>query len=173
MTFLLLGILLCVVQTTVLQMMPGLLSRIDLVYILVVFSAYRLPWVPGILVAFAVGWVLDVLAGVHLGFYPLEFLFVLVSLKLLTVNSPVKESAYQIPMVGISYMVVQMMIYLFTSMTFQYGLPVWSWVSVVQETILLVLAAIPCFLVFNGLYEYLTTRAARSRSTRRRVRKTL
>lgn len=172
--FLFLGILICVLQTTALQMIPGSFSRPDLVFLLVAFSAYKLPWIPAILVAFTVGWVLDVLIGVHLGFYPLEFLFVLVCLKLLTTNSPVKESAYQIPMVGLAYILLQMMIYLFTSMTFQYGLPEWSWVGVIQETILLVLAAIPCFLLFNGLHEYLLNRAARSRPVkRRRVRKAL
>jgi len=171
--FLLLGVVICVLQTTVLQLIPGSFARPDLVFLLVAFSAYKLPWIPGILLSFTVGWVLDVLVGVNLGFYPLQFLFVLVSLKLLTLNSPVKESAYQIPMVGLSYFLLQMSVYLLSSMTLQYGLPEWSWVSMIQETILLVLAAIPCFLVFNVIHDYLAGRIARSRSVRRRVRKHL
>jgi len=171
--FLLLGVLLCVLQTTLMQMIPGSFARPDLVFLLVAFAAYKRPWIPGILLAFTVGWVLDVLVGVNLGFYPLEFLFVLVCLKLLTMNSPVKESAYQIPMVGVSYFLLQMAVYLLSSMTLQYGLPEWSWLGMIQETILLVLAAIPCFVLFNGLHEYLVNKMARSRSARRRVRKHL
>lgn len=171
--FLILGILLTVLQTSVLQMMPGSFSRPDLVYLLVAFAAYKLPWLPGILLAFTVGWVLDVLVGINLGIYPLQFLFVYVCLKLVTLNSPVKESAYQIPMVGVSYFLLKMAVYLFSSLTLQYGLPEWSWVQNIQETLLLVVAAIPCFLLFNGLYEYLLNRAARSRPARRRARKHL
>lgn len=170
-SFLLLGILLVVVQTSVLQLLPGSFARPDLVYLLVAFAAYKLPWIPGAVVAFTVGWVCDVLVGINLGMYSLEFLFVFVCLKLLTMSSPVKESAYQIPMVGVSYFLLQMVVYMFSSMSFEHALPEWSWGAVVQETLLLVLAAIPCFLLFNSLYEYLRRRAARSRPARRRQRK--
>lgn len=171
--FLTLGIVICVLQTSVLQMMPGDFTRPDLVYLLVAFAAYKLPWVPGILLSFSVGWVLDVLVGVNLGVYPLQFLFVFVCLKFITLKSPVKESAYQIPMVGLSHLLLQMGSYLFASMTLQYGLPEWSWVNTIQETILLILAAIPCFLLFSSLYEYLVNRTARPRSARRRAQKHL
>jgi rod shape-determining protein MreD len=172
--FLLLGILLIVLQTSVLQMLPGEFARPDLVYLLVAFAAYRLPWLPGILLAFTVGWILDVLVGVNLGVYPLQFLLVFVCLKFATLNSPVKESAYQIPMIGVSYFLLKMLSYIVSSMTIQYErLPEWSWVGIIQQTLLLVIAAIPCFLLFNCLYEYLLTRAARSRPARRRVRKHL
>lgn len=165
--FLLLGIFLVVLQTTLLQLLPGNFARPDLVYLLVAFAAYRLPWIPGILLAFTVGWVLDVLVGINLGIYPLEFLFVFVSLKIVTVNSPVKEGVYQIPMVGVSYFLLQMLGYFFASLTLDHALPVWSWGKVVKETLLLVLAAIPSFLLFNSLYEYLQRRGARSRPARR------
>lgn len=171
--FLILGVLLVVLQTTVMQMMPGDFSRPDLVYLLVAFAAYKLPWLPGILLAFTVGWVLDVLIGVNLGYYPLQFLFVYVCLKVVSLNSPVKESAYQIPMVGLSYFLLQITVYVLSAMTLQYGQPRWSWVHIIQETLLLIFAAIPCFLLFNSLYEYLQNRVARSRPARRRVKKHL
>lgn len=171
--FLILGILLTVLQTSLLQLLPGGLARPDLVYLLVAFAAYKLPWLPGILLAFTVGWVLDVLVGINLGVYPLEFLFIFVCLKFVTLNSPVKESAYQIPMVGVSYFLLKMIVYFFSSLTIQHGLPGWSWLNGVQETLLLVLAAIPCFLLFNSLHEYLLDRTARSRPARRRARKHL
>ena len=59
--------------------------------------------------------------------------------------------------------------YLISSMSLHYGLPPWSWIGIGQEAILLVLAAIPCFLLFNGLHEYLASRVARTRTPKRRV----
>jgi rod shape-determining protein MreD len=171
--FLVVGILLAVVQTTVLQLLPGGVARPDLIYLLVAFSAFKLPWIPGIIISFMVGWVLDVLVGIDLGIYPLEFLFVFVCLKIVTMNSPVKESAYQIPMVGVSYFLLQMAVYFLSSFSFQHVLPEWSWGTIIQETLLLVLAAIPCFLLFNSLYEYVQDKVARSRPARRRARKHL
>lgn len=170
--FFLLAVILVVVQTTVLQYLPSGFARPDLAFLLVAFAAYRLPWIPGILVVFTVGWVLDVVAGINLGIYPLEFLFVYISLKVVTLNSPVKESVYQIPMVGLSYFLLQMIVYFLSSLTLDHAIQQWSWGNVVQETVLLVLAAIPCFVLFNSLYEYLQMRIARSRPARR-VRKRL
>lgn len=165
--FLFLGIILVVLQTTVLQFLPSGFARPDLVFLLVTFSAYRLPWIPGIVTVFTVGWVLDVVSGINLGIYPLEFLFVFISLKIVTLNSPVKESVYQIPMVGVSYFLLKMIVHLFSTLSLDHTVPAWSWGVAIQDTVLLVLAAIPCFLLFNSLYEYLQARIARSRPARR------
>ena len=171
--FLLVGVFICVMQTTALQMIPGTFTRPDLVFILVAFAAYKLPWLPGILLAFSMGWILDVLVGVNLGMYPLQLLLILVCLKLVSMNSPVKESAFQIPLVGLAYFLMQILVYLTSSVANQHGVSSWSWGGMVQETILLVLAAIPVFLLFNLLYEYIQDRVNRSRTARRRVRKKL
>jgi rod shape-determining protein MreD len=171
--FLLVGVLLVVLQTTLLPLLPGVFGRPDLVYLLVAFAAYKLAWLPGILLAFTVGWIFDVIIGLNLGVYPLEFLFVFISLKLLTLNSPVKEAAYQIPMVGVSYFLLQMIVYFLSSLTLSDTLPEWSWSKNVKETLLLVVAAIPCFLVFNCLFEYLQNRSSRSRPARRKAGKQL
>lgn len=172
-TFLLIGILVCVLQTTVLQMIPGSFTRPDLVFLLVAFAAYKLPWLAGILLAFTMGWILDVLVGINLGIYPLQLLIILVCLKLLSLNSPVKESAYQIPLVGLSYFLLQTLAYLTSSVANRHGAVSWSWVGIFQETILLVLAAVPVFLVLGVLYDYIEDRATRARSARRRVRRKL
>ena len=62
-TFFFLGILLVVFQTTLLQLLPGTMMKPDLIYLLVAFAAYKFAWIPGILLAFTVGWVLDVVIG--------------------------------------------------------------------------------------------------------------
>lgn len=168
--FLLLGVALVVVQTTVMQLLPGSFTKPDLIFLLVAFCAYKFAWIPGILLSFIVGWILDVLVGIHLGIYPLEFLFCFICLKLVKTHSPVKESVYQIPLIGVSYFLLQMARYFFGTLTLEYTLPVWSWGEVVKETLLLVLAAIPCFLLFNSLHEYLLRRKARSRPATRKAK---
>lgn len=170
--FMVLGVFLIVLQTTALQLLPGGFGRPDLTYMLVAFAAYRFAWLPGILLSFTMGWIFDVLVGINLGIYPLECLLVFCCLKLLTSNTPVKAPAYEIPLIGISYFLLQMLVYFLSSITVPEVVPAWSWGVVVRETILLVLAAIPCFLLFNSLYEYLELREKRSKPSRKqRVRR--
>lgn len=166
--FFVLGVILIVLQTTLLQFAPEGFGRPDFIFLLVAFSAYRFAWLPGIFLTFTLGWIFDVLVGLYLGIYPLECLLVFAGLKLITTNSPVKESAYQIPLVGISYFVMHLLVYFLTSFTLPDALPEWSWPRIIQDTLLLVAAAIPCFLLFNSLYEYIRKRALSSRRIRRR-----
>ncbi|MCF8055374.1 MAG: rod shape-determining protein MreD [Desulfocapsa sp.] len=167
-SFLVLGLVLLAVQTTLFTLFPHWLGRPDLVFILLVFSIYKFSWFPGLLLAFLLGWALDVASGVFPGTYPLLALLVFVTVKFLTQNSPVRETAYQIPLVGVSYFVVQSFCYLFFTLSQPDLLPPWSWARVVQETCILLVAAIPCFILFNWLYEKIAKRRLGRRSLKRR-----
>ncbi len=156
--FLVLSVLIIVAQTTILQLFPDWLGRPDFLYIIVVFSAYRFSWVNGLLFVFVVGWMLDVVSGIQLGINPLQNIIVFASLKLLTENSPLKEAAYQIPLVGVSYFLIQMGFYFLYALLMPGTLPEWSWSRIIQETIILIVAAIPAFVVFNYFYEFFSTR---------------
>ncbi len=174
--FLALGVLLIVIQTTILQFLPLWFGRPDLVYILVAFIAYRFDWIRGFFLIFLLGWMMDVVSGMYLGTYPLQYFLVFSCLKILSENSPVKETAYQIPFVGISYFLVQMALYSIYSLTLPDSIPEWSWGKVLVETALLVIATIPCFLLYNVLYNYcrrkrLSPRIMRKRSGNRFRRK--
>ena len=78
-----------------------------------------------------------------MGLYPLMCLFTLTGLKILTNKSPVKEATYQIPMVGMSYFLMQMFMYFIYSLTAPDLLPEWSWGITLQRTALVMVAAIP------------------------------
>jgi rod shape-determining protein MreD len=169
--FWVIGVALIVIQTTWLQCLPTWLGRPDFVFILVTFIAYRFAWIPGIALVFSLGWILDVVAGIHLGFYPLICLLTFVALKSLTNKSPIRESTYQIPLVGLSYFLVQMFLYFVYSFTLPEDLPEWSWGLTLQRTALLVAAAIPLFLLFSSLYDYIQKRRLRAKPLRRRPRK--
>ncbi len=169
-SFWVLGIALIVVQTTLLQSLPMWLGRPDFVFIFVAFVAYRFAWIPGIVLVFTLAWTMDVVIGIHLGLYPLMCLLTFTGLKLLTNKSPIKESTYQIPLVGLSYFLVQMFLYFFNSLILPEDLPEWSWGLMLQRTALLVLASIPLFLLFSRLYEFLLNRRLRAKPLRRRPR---
>jgi rod shape-determining protein MreD len=154
-----------------LQSLPLWLGRPDFVFILVTFIAYRFAWIPGIVLVFTLAWIMDVVAGIYLGSYPLLCLLTFTGLKLLTNKSPIKESTYQIPLVGLSYFLGQMFIYFIYSLSLPEDLQEWSWGLTLQRTALLVVAAIPLFLLFSSLYEYLQKRRLRARPLRRRPRK--
>jgi rod shape-determining protein MreD len=167
-SFILLGGFLIVAETTFLQFFPNWLGRPDLVFILLVFTAYKFSWSRGLLLAFFLGWLLDVVSGVFLGTYLLLSLLLFAIVKFLSQNSSVKETAYQIPLVGVSYFVVQCLFYLFFSMAQPGALPPWSWPRVLQETIILFVASLPCFVFFNWLYEKVSQRHLMFKSMKRR-----
>jgi len=169
--FWLLGVSLIVLQTTLLQYLPLWLGRPDFIFIFVAFVAYRFAWIPGVFLVFTLGWILDVVAGIQLGIYPLMCLLSLTGLKLLTNKSPVKEATYQIPLVGISYFLVQMFMYFICSLSSPDLLPEWSWGVTVQRTVIVMVSAIPMFLLCNTLYEHLLKRQLRGKPPRRRRNK--
>jgi rod shape-determining protein MreD len=156
--FFILGILLIVAQTTFLQLSPDWFGRPDFLYILVAFAAYRFRWISGLIFVFILGWMLDIVSGIHPGIYPLQNIVVFSSLKLLTENSPMKESTYQVPLVGISYFIVQIGFFSLYSMMMPETLPEWSWNRIIQEAFILLLATIPSFVILNYFYEFFNTR---------------
>ena len=168
-SFLIIGMLLIGFQTTILQIMPLWLGSPDLVFILVAFLAYRFDILKGLFLSFAFGWIMDVVSGIYPGMYLVEDLLFYTGLHLLTVNSPIKESAYQVPLVGASYFLVQFVLYFLLSVMVTDGLPDWSWSRLLRETIILTMATIPCFLLFNRFNEYLLKRRTIRRNPRKKT----
>lgn len=165
--FFILSVIIIVCQTTVFQLFPGWLGRPDFLYIIVVFAAYRLGWVNGLVLVFTTGWMLDAVSGIQLGIYPLQNILVFATLKIITESSPFKESAYQVPLVGVSYFIVQMGFYFFYTVLMPGTLPGWSWNRILQETIILVVATIPAFVVLNIFHDFFQKRRVIHRVIRR------
>lgn len=163
-----LGLSLIVAQTTLLEYLPHWLGRPDLLFVLVAFLAYRFAWIPGILVVFSLGWIVDVVAAIYLGLYPLACLASFSALKSLSNRSLVKESTYQIPLVGLVYFLMQIIYYFVNSLLLPDILPQWSWQGIFQRTVLVVLSAIPLFVLFHRLNESLLKRRLRGNAPRRR-----
>ncbi|BDD86086.1 rod shape-determining protein MreD [Desulfofustis limnaeus] len=166
--FFLLSVGLLVLQTTVLQAGPSWFSVPDLVLVLVAFIAYRFPWLSGLFLCFAAGWMMDVLAGSFPGLFLFQYLFVFLVLLLVTQRSPIRESAYQVPLVGIVYFTVQCVSYFaMSAIDAEFLLP-WSWGRLIRDTVVVMVATIPCFILFNSLYEYLMQRRTVARVLQRK-----
>lgn len=167
-SFVSLGLFLLAIQTTFFSLFPHWLGRPDLLFVLLVFVAYRFSWFSGLFLAFFLGWIKDVGSGMFLGTYPIMAIIVFCIVKFCSQNSPVKETAYQIPLVGLSYFVLQCILYLIFLLMQPGVLPPWSWGRVIQETFILLVAAIPCFVFFNWTYEKITSRRFSPKTMRRR-----
>ena len=157
-SFFLVGIFLIISQTSIFCLFPSWLGSPDLIFILIAFIAYRFDWLRGLCLVLVFSWIMDVLSGLYLGTYPLLYLFLFVSLKIFKEKSPVKEVAYQVPLVGVAFLVEYSGMYSVYSLALPGILPEWSWAKILQETLILIVATIPCFLLYNSLFEHMSKR---------------
>lgn len=160
-SFFLVGIALVGAQTSLLQFSPSWMGSPDLVFILVAFLAYRFDWFRGLLLAIVFGWIMDVVSGLYLGTFSFLYFFLFLFLKIIKENSPVKEAAYQVPLVGVAFLVGHSGVFIFYTLALPGVLPAWSWIRIFQEMLMLVVAAIPCFVLCNSLFEYIGKRRLR------------
>ncbi len=160
-------------QTTLLPHFPQALGRPDLVFILIAFIGYRFDWLKGLGLVFLCGWMLDVVSSQYMGIYPIQYLFVFTILRLVSAYSPLRDEAYQVPLTALLYLTAQLILYfLFSQLTPQNQL-VWSWLEKIQDTIVLLIASIPFFLLYNRLFEYFSRRPTKGHKIRMAKRETL
>jgi len=152
-SFLAVEVVLIVIQTTVFRLFPTWLGAPDLSFIFIVFCAYRFDWVRGTLLVLALSWMMDVVSGLYLGTYPLLYFFLFLLLKVLKEKIPVKEFAYQVPLVGITFLFGYSALYAFYFLILPGVLPEWSWRIIIQQAIILIVASIPFLLACNRLYD--------------------
>lgn len=168
-SFFLVGISLIVAQTSILHFFPSWMGKPDLIFILITFFAYRFDWFRGLLLVLTFGWIMDVVSGLYLGTYPLLYFFLFVFLKLFKEHSPVKEVVYQIPLVGLAFFGGYSCLYSFYFVALPGVLSEWSWITMARQTLILIVATIPCFLLCNKLFEQISkTRLTPPRILRKR-----
>jgi rod shape-determining protein MreD len=147
--FIVLGLLLIVLQTTVFMIHPLWVAAPDLYYILVAYLAYRFDLLRSLIIIFPLSWTMDVLAGVVLGMYPALCFGAFFLLKALAVKVPLRESFYQVPMIGVSYLVVSKIVYIGISLFEPGVIAPWSWPEMLVRAGLMVLLAYPLFRFFE------------------------
>ena len=157
-TFIIIGLLLIVFQTSVMMVNPVWVGSPDLYYILVAYLAYRFDLLRSLIILFPLSWIMDVSSGVIIGTYPVICFGAFVLLKIIDVKVPVRESLYQVPLVGVSYLVVYRIVYTFFSFFLPDSIPPWSWPEMFVKVFLLVLFAFPLF----WFLEYVNQRLQRN-----------
>lgn len=152
--FILIGLVLIVLQSTVFMFNPTWPAAPDLYYILIAFLAYRFDLLRGLLVVLPLSVAMDVVSGVILGTYPAVCFLGYALLKTMAEKMPVRESYYQVPFIGVSYLLAYKLVYLALSLLLADAIAAWSWPLMLLRVMLLVLFAFPLLKFF----EWITTR---------------
>lgn len=147
--FILIGLLLIVIQTSLLTLNPMWVSSPDLYYILVAYLAYRFDLMRSLIIIFPLSWMMDIFSGVIIGVYPAICFGSFILLKLMDTKIPVRESLYQIPLTGICYLVVMKVVYTLLSIFASSSIAPWSWPEMFVKVFLLVICAFPLFRFFE------------------------
>lgn len=152
--FIFVGLLLVIMQTTVCMPSPVWLLAPDCHYILVAYLAYRLDLLRSLIVLFPLVCTLDVLSGTVLGMYAILCFSGYFLLRLISRKLPVNESLYQIPLVGLSYLVVSWGVYLFLRFFEPGELISWSWWRMIVRALLVTALTYPLFYLFDLVLKY-------------------
>lgn len=154
--FLILGVFLLVLQTTLLQILPPWLGRPDMLFVLIVFLAFQVDIIRGAILVFLLGLINDVFSGIFLGLYPIVFLLVFFSIKAAAKNIAFKESIYQAPLAAASYLVTCSAVFVITVVLGPDNPPQWSWGVVTLQVLLTAVIALPLFSIFDFLLRTLS-----------------
>ena len=158
--FLLMGLLLIVLQTTIFMFTPTWAGAPDLYYILVAYLAYRLDLFRGVLILLPLSSILDVFSGTIIGMYPAICFAGYFLLKFISTKMPLRESLYQIPMVAVSYLAVNRLVFLLLDFMQPETLIPWNWPLELLRAGLVILFAFPLFRFLAFFHQALTSRLA-------------
>ncbi len=148
--FILIGLLLAAVQTTLLMPGPLWTAVPDLHYILVAYTACQFSWCQGILILLPVSCVMDVYSGTVAGLHPAVCGCGWLLLKFMNSNMPVRRAIYQLPLVAASHLLVSWLAALLLDLIQEEEI-VWSWPLMLFRAGLVLLCSYPLFRCFDFL----------------------
>ncbi len=151
-TFTLIGLLLVVLQTTVFMVNPVWLAAPDFYYILVAYLAYRMDILRSLIILFFLGCILDVFSGTILGMYSVFCFVTYFILRFVAQKMPVSESLYQVPLIGVSYLVVSWVTHLVITAIEPDMLTAWVWWKMIVRALLVVLFSYQMFRFFDFVH---------------------
>jgi rod shape-determining protein MreD len=168
--FIVVGLLLATVQTTLFMPSPVWLIAPDLYYILIGYLAYHLDVFRSVLIILPISCVLDVYSGTIIGMYPAICYCGYFLLKCIVSKMPVRRSLYQFPLLTASYLVVFWCIVVLLNLFQPEAEMLWSWSPVLLRAAVLYLCSYPLFRVFAALERSLQRDFSSSIRTKRRHR---
>ncbi|MCF6290085.1 MAG: rod shape-determining protein MreD [Desulfobacterales bacterium] len=156
--FLLIGVLLLVIQTSLLPVLPTWLGRPEFTFLLIVFIPSRLDLVRGAVVVFFIGLLTDIFSGIFLGLYPITYLLIFFTLKTLYRYMAINDSLYRAPVAAAAYLLGSGLMFVAATVFGPGGSPEWSWGPLLLQTLMIAILAMPCFTLFDYCWQRTTTR---------------
>ncbi|MGI6655971.1 MAG: hypothetical protein ACOX5Z_03925 [Desulfobulbus sp.] len=153
-SFLGIGLLLVLLQTTVFMPTATWPLAPDLYFVLVAYLAFRLDWVRSLIILFCLACVLDVLSGTILGGYGLICFLGFFLIRILAGKLPINESLYQIPLIGLSYLTVFGVVYCALNLFAPGWMVAWSWWKMAAHAVMVALFTYPLFLCFDRVLKF-------------------
>ena len=151
-----LGVFLLILQTSLLTVLPAWMGKPDLFFVLIVFVAIRLKLIHGALLLLVLGLIMDIFSGIFLGIYPITYLLLFFLLHGLSRRLAIQETAHRIPLVVVSYLFVNGLLYSFASSLAPENELVWNWKEILMQILLLAIITLPLFSLFETFDEMLT-----------------
>jgi rod shape-determining protein MreD len=161
--FLILGILLLVLQTTFLQLLPPWLGKPDMLFLLIVYISCQSEIVLGAVVVLLLGLLMDVFSGVFLGLYPVIYLLVFAFFKGISRRIAINQFAYQVPLALITYLFVNIGMFLFSYSLAPDISPQWAWGAILLQLLMLAVIGAPVLAIFDSIMNFYRSISAAGR----------
>ncbi len=152
--FFLLGTFLLVVQTSIFPALPKWLGKPDLLFMVMIFLALRMPVFQGGVLTLLFGLEMDIFSGVFLGLYPLIYLIIFLVVRLISKILAFGDVAQQIPLMVASYLFMTSGIFIGQSLLAPKGFLLWSWPDVFLRMLILAIMAVPMFFLLDHFFDF-------------------
>ncbi len=152
--FFLIGTFLLMMRTALFPALPEWLGRPDLHLILIVFISLHLSIWSSTIVVLLLGLILDIVSGVFGGLHPITLLLLMMGIKFLSGKLIIKDKAPQIPVVLLSYLFINSLIYVTTVLLSSGDSLPWDWRPILFQMLVLTVLTMPCFALFDFLHRW-------------------
>jgi rod shape-determining protein MreD len=163
------GIILLLLQTTLLHFLPEWFGRPNLLFLLIVFIGTSLDIYKGVVLALLFGLIMDIFSGVFLGLHPVIYLILFFVLQAVSRRLAVNDSVHQIPLVALSYLFAASSIFVFTSILTPESRLYWAWGNEILQILILSVICIPFFNFFQWLTTVLHSKNANNHFRRQKT----
>ncbi len=153
-TFFASGLLLLLLQTTVIPQLPGWLGRPDILFILVVYCAIRLPLYSGMLLCLFFGMLLDIFSGLYIGLDTICYLLFFFTLRGLSGKLALEYLTHQPVLCASGYLLTNGAIFLMANMLSEGGHFTWPWRQILLGALTTAIFSIPLVHLFDMLLEF-------------------
>ena len=153
-TFLVVGALLVILQTTLLMPTPVWPLAPDFHYIFVAFLASRFPALPALVLIYFLGLLLDVLVGTVLGMSTLLCFSGFAVIRLFSGRGGTRDFLYAVPLIALSFLALSGLIYIVFNFLYVGRLGVWDWREMGLRTLMVALFTSPLFRLLDVIYAY-------------------